>query len=73
LRLPGPLLCVPEAHVRYRRHSDGLTADIERLASAQLALHERHASLVDDTTSRAARAADRRALSRARVRRLAHL
>ena len=70
LRLPGPLLCVPEARVRYRRHPDGLTADVERLAGAQLALHERHAHLVGDATARAARDADRRALNRARVRRL---
>jgi glycosyltransferase involved in cell wall biosynthesis len=70
LRLRGPLLCVPEARIRYRRSPDGLTADVERLARAQLALHERHAHLVDDTTARAARAADRRALTRARVRRL---
>jgi glycosyltransferase involved in cell wall biosynthesis len=70
LRLRGPLLCVPGARVRYRRNPDGLTADVERLARAQLALHERHALLVDEATARAARAADRRALTRARVRRL---
>jgi glycosyltransferase involved in cell wall biosynthesis len=70
LRLPGPLLCVPEARVRYRRHPNGLTADVERLARAQLALHERHAHLVDDATARAAQVADRRALRRARVRRV---
>ena len=70
LRLHGPLLCVPEARVRYRRSPAGLTADVERLARAQLALHERHAHLVDRDTARAARAADRRALTRARVRRL---
>lgn len=69
LRLPGPLLCVPEARIRYRRHPGGLTADVERLARAQLALHERHAHLVEDATARAARSADRRALSRARLRR----
>jgi glycosyltransferase involved in cell wall biosynthesis len=71
LRLPGPLLCVPGARVRYRRHPDGLTADVERLARAQLALHERHAALVDEQIARAARSADRRTLNRARVRRLA--
>jgi glycosyltransferase involved in cell wall biosynthesis len=70
LRLHGPLLCVPPARVRYRRHPDGLTADVERLARAQLALHERHAHLVDEATALAALAADRRALTRARVRRL---
>jgi glycosyltransferase involved in cell wall biosynthesis len=70
LRLPGPLLCVPEARVRYRRHPNGLTADVERLARAQLALHERHAHLVGDAVARAAQAADRRALRRARARRV---
>jgi glycosyltransferase involved in cell wall biosynthesis len=70
LRLRGPLICVPEARVRYRRSPGGLTADVERLARAQLALHTRHAHLVDEATARAARAADRRALNRARVRRL---
>jgi glycosyltransferase involved in cell wall biosynthesis len=70
LRLPGPLLCVPEARVRYRRSPEALTADVERLARAQLALHERHAHLVDDATADAARAADRRALHRARARRV---
>ena len=69
LRLRGPLLCVPDARVRYRRHPDGLTADVERLARAQLALHERHARLVDDPTARAAQESDRRALRRARLRR----
>jgi glycosyltransferase involved in cell wall biosynthesis len=70
LRLRGPLLCVPRARVRYRRHPGGLTSDVERLAQAQLALHERHAALVAPAVSRAARAGDRRALRRARARRL---
>ena len=69
LRLRGPLLCVPAARVRYRRHPDGLTADVERLARAQLALHERHAHLVDAAAASAARERDRRALRRARARR----
>jgi glycosyltransferase involved in cell wall biosynthesis len=69
LRLRGALLCVPDARVRYRRHPDGLTADVERLARAQLALHERHARLVEDATARAAQESDRRALRRARLRR----
>lgn len=69
LRLRGPLLCVPEARVRYRRHPGGLTADVERLARAQLALHERHAQLVGDDAARAARQRDRGALRRARLRR----
>jgi glycosyltransferase involved in cell wall biosynthesis len=70
LRLPGPLLCVPAARVRYRRHPGGLTRDVERLARAQLALHERHAGLVAPEVAQAAQAADRRALRRARLRRL---
>jgi glycosyltransferase involved in cell wall biosynthesis len=70
LRLRGPLLCVPDARIRYRRHADGLTADVERLARAQLALHERHAGLVGDAAARAAVKRDRRALRRARMRRL---
>jgi glycosyltransferase involved in cell wall biosynthesis len=69
LRLRQPLLCVPEARIRYRRHPDGLTADVARLARGQLALHERHAHLVDAATARDARAADLRALRRARLRR----
>jgi hypothetical protein len=69
LRLRGPLLCVPDASVRYRRSPSALTGDVERLARAQLALHERHARLVPAAQARAARAADRRALRRARVRR----
>jgi glycosyltransferase involved in cell wall biosynthesis len=69
LRLPGPLLCVPGARIRYRRHPGGLTADVERLARAQLALHARHAQLVGASAAGAAQAADRRALRPARARR----
>jgi glycosyltransferase involved in cell wall biosynthesis len=69
LRLRGPLLCVPSARVRYRRNPDGLTADVERLARAQLALHRRHARLVDEEQARAAQDSDQRALRRARARR----
>jgi glycosyltransferase involved in cell wall biosynthesis len=69
LRLRGPLACVPDARVRYRRNPDGLTADVERLARAQLALHRRHARLVGEAQARAAQDADRRALRRTRVRR----
>jgi glycosyltransferase involved in cell wall biosynthesis len=70
LRLRGPLLCVPEARVRYRRHAGGLTSDVERLARAQLALHGRHAKLVAPPVALAAQRSDRRALRRARARRL---
>lgn len=69
LRLRGPLLCVADARVRYRRNPDGLTADVERLARAQLALHQRHAGLVREVQARAAQDQDRRALRRARARR----
>jgi len=60
---------VPGARVRYRRNPDGLTADVERLARAQLALHRRHARLVDEDQARAAQDSDQRALRRARARR----
>jgi glycosyltransferase involved in cell wall biosynthesis len=70
LRMQGPLVCVPGARVRYRRNPDGLTADVERLARAQLALHRRHAKLVDEGQARAAQDSDRRALRRARLRRV---
>jgi glycosyltransferase involved in cell wall biosynthesis len=69
LRLRGPLLCVPQARVRYRRHPGGLTGDVERLARAQLELHERHAARVAPSVAEAARQSDRRALRRARARR----
>jgi glycosyltransferase involved in cell wall biosynthesis len=69
LRLRGPLLCVPEARVRYRRNPGGVSADVERLARAQLALHERYAHLVPAAVVRRAKARDRRALRGARIRR----
>jgi len=43
-------VCVPDAVVHYRRHPDGLTADVAALARFQLALHEAHADLVDEAT-----------------------
>ena len=60
--------CEPAARIRYRRHAGGLTADITRLAEAGLAIHERHASLVDSNTARNARAADLETLARGRIR-----
>jgi len=62
-------LCVEGPGIRYRRHPDGLTADVAGLAQAQLAVHERHAELVDPTTARAAIARDRAALRREQLRR----
>jgi glycosyltransferase involved in cell wall biosynthesis len=56
-------LCVPEATVRYRRHPDGLTADVARLARAQLALHGAHADLVSPAEHAAAEARDIAALA----------
>jgi GT2 family glycosyltransferase len=61
-------LCVPEAVVRYRRHPEGLSADVAALAASQLALHESHAGLVDERGRRRARRSDRSAIARARVR-----
>ena len=56
-------LCVPEATVRYRRHPDGLTADVARLARAQLTLHAAHADLVGPDRHAAAEAGDLAALA----------
>lgn len=64
----GPLVAAGGARVRYRRHPAGLTADVARLAAAQLALHERHARRVPAETSARAIAHDRRLLRAARLR-----
>lgn len=64
----GRIVCVPEAGIRYRRHPAGLTADVERLAAAQLEVHLVHGSLVDPATRDRVVAADRRTLARARLR-----
>ncbi len=56
-------LCVPEATVRYRRHPEGLTADVARLARAQLAVHAAHADLVTREEHAAAEARDLAALA----------
>ena len=42
----GAFVCEPAARIRYRRHPGGLTADVRRLAAAQLAMHEAHRELV---------------------------
>jgi glycosyltransferase involved in cell wall biosynthesis len=76
LRAGRPLVSVPRAEVRYRRHAGGLTHDIIALAAAQRRLHARHGDLVgpatrartlarDLTTELGARA--RRALGRGRT------
>jgi glycosyltransferase involved in cell wall biosynthesis len=61
-------VCEPGARIRYRRHEGSLTADVARLAEAGLAIHERHAALVDEATAANARANDLEALARGRIR-----
>ncbi len=51
-------LSEPRAVIRYRRHPDGATADVAALARCQLAIHARHAGLVDDSTRRDVEARD---------------
>lgn len=62
-------VCEPRAAIRYRRHRGGVTADVEALAEASLAIHSAHASLVPEPLRRRARARDLTALARGRVRR----
>lgn len=61
-------VCEPKARIRYRRHAGGLTSDVARLAEAGLAIHERHAGLVDEETAANARANDLETLARGRIR-----
>jgi glycosyltransferase involved in cell wall biosynthesis len=61
-------LCIDGPGIRYRRHPEGLTADVAGLAQAQLEVHERHAVLVDDATANAAIAGDRATIRRERLR-----
>jgi glycosyltransferase involved in cell wall biosynthesis len=64
----GDFVCEPAARVGYRRHPGGLTADVASLAAAQLVLHGTHRALAAPGDHEAAVAADRRALTSARVR-----
>ena len=64
----GAAVCEPAARIRYRRHPDGLTADVAALAEAQLTVHRLHAGLADDATRRRVEAADLAALARGRAR-----
>ncbi|MDX6669006.1 MAG: hypothetical protein QOK04_2386, partial [Solirubrobacteraceae bacterium] len=48
------LVYEPAARIRYRRHSGGLSNDVTRGAQAQMAIHERHSSLVDGDARRRA-------------------
>jgi len=59
----GRLVVAPDALVAYRRHPGGLSADVAALARAQLAVHARHAQLVDEEVRRRTEAADLRALA----------
>lgn len=62
-RVPVDAVCAGDAVVRYRRHPDGLTADVTALAAAQLAVHEAHADMVDADVARRAVADDHAALA----------
>lgn len=66
-------VCVPAAVVRYRRHPGGLTGDVAALAQCQLALHEAHAELVDESVRERVRRADEAALRSAQRRGLRRL
>lgn len=69
LRAGRPLVSVPRAEVRYRRHAGGLTQDVAALAAAQRRLHARHGDLVGSANRTAALARDARAELAARARR----
>lgn len=62
-RVPVDAVCAGDAVVRYRRHADGLTADVTALAAAQLAVHEAHADLVSPEDARRVVADDHAALA----------
>jgi glycosyltransferase involved in cell wall biosynthesis len=64
----GAAVCEPAARVRYRRHPAGLTADVARLAEAQLELHRLHGDLVGAEARGRAERADLAALARGRAR-----
>lgn len=61
-------VCEPAARIRYRRHGGGLTSSVTRLARAGLAIHERHAELVDPHAAARAQARDLEALARGLIR-----
>ncbi|HEX8157542.1 MAG TPA: glycosyltransferase family A protein [Solirubrobacteraceae bacterium] len=66
-------VCAPGAIVRYRRHSDGLTADIGALARCQLEMHRAHGALVAPDVRERALANDAAALRSAQRRGLRRL
>lgn len=61
-------VCAPDARIRYRRHADGVTADVAALAESMLAVHEAHDSLVDEDTRRRVESRDLVLLARGRIR-----
>lgn len=64
-------VCVDGAEIRYRRHPDGLTADVAALARAQQVVHELHGDLVDTPTRARMLAADRATVRGERLRTVA--
>ena len=58
----GSFVCVGSPLVRYRRHPDGLTADVAALARCQMELHRLHGGLVSAEARARALAADAAAL-----------
>lgn len=66
LRLAGAgkvFASAPDAKVAYRRHAGGLTADVTRLARAQLDLHRRYGHLVSPAARQGAEHRDLLALA----------
>ncbi len=59
----GRIVLAPGALVAYRRHPGGLSGDVAAMARAQLAVHARHAGLVDEPVRRRVESADLRALA----------
>lgn len=62
-------VCEPAARVRYRRHAEGLTADLVQLARGSRQIHERHAGLVSAEARESAIGRDCITLARGEVRR----
>jgi glycosyltransferase involved in cell wall biosynthesis len=58
----------PQAGIRYRRHADGVTADVAALAESAFFIHETHRDLVDEAARRRVKAVDLAALAHGRIR-----
>ena len=61
-------VCEPQARIRYRRHSGGVTHGLAQLAASGLRLHEEHAGLVAPEVARRAQADDLANLARGHIR-----